>query len=38
MRRLTLIVARHVTPSRIAKQFGASLSDVRKALASDEKK
>jgi DNA invertase Pin-like site-specific DNA recombinase len=27
-----------VTPSRIARQFGVSLSDVRKALASDEKK
>ena len=27
-----------VTPSRIAKQFGISQSDVRKALASDEKK
>ena len=27
-----------VTPSRIAKQFGISQSDVKKALASDEKK
>src|SRR5450759_99443 len=27
-----------VRPSRIAKQFGVSLSDVRKALAGDEKK
>jgi hypothetical protein len=27
-----------VTPSRIARQFGVSLSDVRRALASDEKK
>jgi predicted DNA binding protein len=27
-----------VTPSRIAKQFGISQSDVRKALASDERK
>ena len=27
-----------VTPSRIARQFGISLSDVRKALASDPKK
>jgi hypothetical protein len=27
-----------VTPSRIARQFGVSVSDVRKALASDEKK
>ena len=27
-----------VRPSRIARQFGVSLSDVRKALASDEKK
>ena len=27
-----------VTPSRIAKQFGISLSDVRQALASNEKK
>jgi predicted transcriptional regulator len=27
-----------VTPSRIARQFGISQSDVRKALASDEKK
>ena len=27
-----------VTPSRIAKQFGLSQSDVRKALASDERK
>jgi hypothetical protein len=27
-----------VTPSRIARQFGVSLSDVRKALAGDEKK
>jgi hypothetical protein len=27
-----------VTPSRIAKQFGISQSDVRKALASDEKR
>jgi DNA invertase Pin-like site-specific DNA recombinase len=27
-----------VTPSRIARQFGLSLSDVRKALASDPKR
>lgn len=27
-----------VTPSRIAKQFGISQSNVRKALANDEKK
>jgi ribosomal protein S25 len=27
-----------VTPSRIARQFGVSLSDVRRALSSDEKK
>jgi predicted transcriptional regulator len=27
-----------VRPSRIAKQLGVSLSDVRKALAGDEKK
>ena len=27
-----------VTPSRIARRFGVSVSDVRKALASDEKK
>ena len=27
-----------VRPSRIAKQFGVSLSDVRKALAGDQKK
>ena len=27
-----------VTPSLIARQFGVSLSDVRKALAADEKK
>jgi len=27
-----------VTPSRIARQFGISQSDVRKALASDPKK
>jgi DNA invertase Pin-like site-specific DNA recombinase len=27
-----------VTPSRIARQFRISKSDVRKALASDEKK
>ena len=27
-----------VTPSRIARQFGVSLSDVRKALAGEEKK
>jgi hypothetical protein len=27
-----------ITPSRIAREFGIPLSDVRKALASDEKK
>jgi transposase-like protein len=27
-----------VRPSRIAREFGVSLSDVRKALASDEKR
>jgi hypothetical protein len=27
-----------VTPSRISRQFGVSLSDVKKAVASDEKK
>jgi hypothetical protein len=27
-----------VTPSRIARQFGISLSDVKKVLASDESK